>query len=126
MALLLTKIYIGKSLKQKRRVYSLKKLKGLLLLLVLVMAIGALAVAQEYKEFTQFCTASYPDYPGSTILGDIIEKETGIRVKKEFMVGDLETRLGLMIASGEYPDIMDAAHYTQRLLTQVLIFHWKT
>mgnify|MGYP001178153408 FL=1 len=94
----------------------MNRFKGLLLLLVLVMALGSVVVAQEYKVFTQFCTANYPDYPGSTILGDIIEKETGVKIKREFLVGDLETRLGLMIASGEYADIMDAGHYTQRLI----------
>jgi len=94
----------------------LKKFKGLMLLLVLVMAFGALAVAQEYKEFTLFSSDPLPDYPGSTILGDIIDKETGVKLKREFLVGDLETRLGLMIASGDYPDMMYAAHYTQRLI----------
>jgi len=94
----------------------LKRFKGLMLLLVLVMAIGSLVVAQEYKEFTLFSSDPLPDYPGSTILGDIIDKETGVKLKREFLVGDLETRLGLMIASGDYPDMMYAAHYTQRLV----------
>ncbi|MGB4044699.1 MAG: hypothetical protein WBK22_01425, partial [Halanaerobiales bacterium] len=94
----------------------MKRFKGLMLLLVLVMAIGSLVVAQEYKEFTLFSSDPLPDYPGSTILGDIIDKETGVKLKREFLVGDLETRLGLMIASGDYPDMMYAAHYTQRLV----------
>ena len=66
----------------------------------------------ETKTFTVFLSEPLPDYPGSTIVGDIIEKETGVKLQREYLVGDLETKVGLMIASGELPDMLTAAHFT--------------
>ncbi|MFW6022349.1 MAG: extracellular solute-binding protein [Halanaerobiaceae bacterium] len=90
-----------------------------LLLLVFVMVAGSFALAaedQELKELSVFIGDARPDYPGSTILGDIIREETGVKLDREYLVGDLETKIGLMIASGEYPDMVYAAHFSQRLV----------
>src|SRR5690554_2663165 len=86
------------------------------LLVVLLMSISIFAVADELKEISMFSSDPLPDYPGSTILGDIIRAETGVKLNREFLAGDLETRIGLMVASGDYPDMMYAAHYTQRVV----------
>lgn len=94
----------------------MKKFGLFFLLVALVMSISVLAVADQLKEISMFSSDPLPDYPGSTILGDIIRKETGVKLNREFLAGDLETRIGLMVASGDYPDIMYAAHYTQRLI----------
>jgi putative aldouronate transport system substrate-binding protein len=90
------------------------KRKGLLLLLLIltVTATSALVSAQKTQTFTVFLSEPLPDYPGSTIVGDIIEKETGVKLQREYLVGDLETKVGLMIASGELPDMLTAAHFT--------------
>ena len=90
----------------------MKKTGIFLLLLVLVTASGAVITAQGLKEFTVFLGEPLPDYPGSTIIGDIIRKESGVKLKREYLVGDLETKVGLMIASGDYPDMVMAAHFT--------------
>lgn len=46
----------------------------------------------------------------------MIEEEFGITFEFEFLVGDLEQRLGVMIASGDYPDIISGANDTQKLI----------
>ncbi|MDQ6417855.1 ABC transporter substrate-binding protein [Paenibacillus sp. LHD-117] len=46
-----------------------------------------------------------------TTIGKMLEDQTGVNFKLEFLVGDLNTKIGTMIASGEYPDVLipDAA-----------------
>jgi putative aldouronate transport system substrate-binding protein len=82
-------------------------------LLIFVLVSGAFA--QGLKEFDVFTGEPLPDYPGSTIIGDIIRAETGVKLNREALVGDLETKVGLMIASGDYPDMVVAAHFTSLL-----------
>ena len=84
------------------------------LLLIFVLASGTI-FAQNLKEFDVFTGEPLPDYPGSTIIGDIIRAETGVKLNREALVGDLETKVGLMIASGDYPDMVVAAHFTSLL-----------
>ncbi|MFP4017341.1 MAG: extracellular solute-binding protein, partial [Halanaerobiales bacterium] len=92
----------------------MKKAKIVLMLLALVMVVSSMAVASE--EISVFIGDARPDYPGDTVLGNIIREETGVKLDREYLVGDLETKVGLMIASGEYPDMVYAAHFTQRLV----------
>lgn len=94
----------------------MKKVKTVLMLLVLVVVVGSVTLGAELKELDVFISDSLPDYPGSTILGDIIRKETGIKLNREYLVGDLETKVGLMIASGDYPDMLVAAHFTDKFV----------
>lgn len=46
-----------------------------------------------------------------TTIGKILEDQTGVNFKLEFLVGDLNTKIGTMIASGKYPEVLipDAA-----------------
>ncbi len=46
-----------------------------------------------------------------TKIGKILEDQTGVNFKMEHLVGDLNTKVGTMIASNDYPDVMipDAA-----------------
>jgi putative aldouronate transport system substrate-binding protein len=46
-----------------------------------------------------------------TTIGKILEDQTGVNFKLEFLVGDLNTKIGTMIASNEYPEVLtpDAA-----------------
>ncbi len=46
-----------------------------------------------------------------TTIGKMLEDQTGVNFKLEFLVGDLNTKIGTMIASNEYPDVLipDAA-----------------
>ncbi|MBD2846550.1 ABC transporter substrate-binding protein [Paenibacillus sp. IB182496] len=46
-----------------------------------------------------------------TTIGKVLEDQTGVNFKLEFLVGDLNTKIGTMIASNEYPEVLipDAA-----------------
>jgi len=46
-----------------------------------------------------------------TTIGKILEDQTGVNFKVEHLVGDLNTKIGTMIASNDYPDVLipDAA-----------------
>lgn len=46
-----------------------------------------------------------------TTIGKLLEDQTGVNFKMEFLVGDLNTKIGTFIASNEYPDVLlpDAA-----------------
>jgi putative aldouronate transport system substrate-binding protein len=68
------------------------------------------------KEYSVFITRSLADYPGSTRVGDIIDKETNVKLKREYLVGDLDTKIGVMIASGQYPDLLDGGTSTSKLV----------
>lgn len=95
----------------------MKKFKVVLLAFAIVITASSFAMAAEdLQEISVFIADALPDYPGSTIIGDIVRKETGIKLKREYLVGDLETKVGLMIASGEYPDMLVAAHFTDKFV----------
>lgn len=46
-----------------------------------------------------------------TTIGKLLEDQTGVNFKMEFLVGDLNTKIGTMIAANDYPDVLipDAA-----------------
>jgi len=94
-----------------------KGLSILILMLVLSLASTAVTAAQDdLKEFDVFISVSLPDYSGSSIVGDIIQEETGVKLNREYLVGDLEQKVGLMIASQAYPDMLVAAHFTDKFV----------
>ncbi|ADU28826.1 extracellular solute-binding protein [Evansella cellulosilytica] len=41
-----------------------------------------------------------------TRIGKIFEEETGVNFKIEHLVGDIDTKIGVMVASGSYPDVI--------------------
>ncbi|MBM7570301.1 ABC transporter substrate-binding protein [Aquibacillus albus] len=41
-----------------------------------------------------------------TRIGKLLEEETGVNFKIEHLVGDLNTKIGVMVASGDYPDVI--------------------
>lgn len=51
-----------------------------------------------------------------TTIGKELQKQTGVDVKMEFLVGDSGTKAGVMIASGDYPDIISASGEMAKLL----------
>ncbi|WP_159887614.1 ABC transporter substrate-binding protein [Paenibacillus puerhi] len=42
----------------------------------------------------------------NTVIGKELEKQTGVNWKMEYLVGDGKTKSGVMIASGDYPDVI--------------------
>jgi putative aldouronate transport system substrate-binding protein len=41
-----------------------------------------------------------------TTIGKKLEEQTGVNFKIEHLVGDINTKIGVMIASGDYPDVL--------------------
>ncbi len=41
-----------------------------------------------------------------TRIGQILQEQTGVDLKIEYLVGDLDTKAGVMMAGGEYPDVI--------------------
>lgn len=57
--------------------------------------------------FTYFnATANKDIDTNKTKIGKILEDQTGVNFKQEFLVGDLQTKIGTMIASNEFPDVI--------------------
>jgi len=66
---------------------------------------------------TFFMGHSLEDYPAEgTIVGDYIEEQTGVVADFEFLVGELEQKVGIMIASGEYPDVINGRNFHQKFI----------
>ncbi|MBW7454515.1 extracellular solute-binding protein [Paenibacillus sepulcri] len=68
---------------------------------------------QEKVTFSYFngVAAAKDINTNETTIGKMLEDQTGVNFKIEHLVGDLNTKIGTMIASNEYPDVMipDAA-----------------
>ncbi|MDR0197034.1 MAG: extracellular solute-binding protein [Oscillospiraceae bacterium] len=47
----------------------------------------------------------------------MIEEETKVKIEFEFVVGDMDSRVGTMIASGNYPDIIGAGNARSRFMS---------
>jgi putative aldouronate transport system substrate-binding protein len=98
-----------------------KKFLSVLLMLILFIAVagcekdketsgnaGGSGDSKEKVTFTYFNAAS-PGKDGNTnetTIGKIFEDQTGVNFKTEYLVGDINTKIGTMIASGKYPDVL--------------------
>ncbi|MBO9600035.1 MAG: extracellular solute-binding protein, partial [Cohnella sp.] len=52
--------------------------------------------------------ANAPDVnTNETTIGKILEDQTGVNFKIEHVVGDLKAKVGTMIASNDYPDVIN-------------------
>lgn len=70
------------------------------------------------KEFSIFLGYTKPVYPADrTILGDWIEEQTGVELNWEFLDGDLNQKVGELITSGNYPDLINCGSENQTLYT---------
>lgn len=57
--------------------------------------------------YTYFSFGSNKDILASdTTIGKILQEQTGVDWKMEFNVGDVSTKSGVMIAGGDYPDVI--------------------
>lgn len=58
--------------------------------------------------FTYFnANSQVPDIDSNkTQIGKKLEEQTGVNFKLQFPVGDVNTKIGTMIASGDYPDVL--------------------
>jgi putative aldouronate transport system substrate-binding protein len=101
--------------------------KVLMLFLVAVMAVSAFANAEgeggggdrskrlkDMQKFTIFLgydnKESYPSQ--GTIFGNWLEEQTGVYIEWEILVGDLEQKVSIIAASGDYQDAIAARNRT--------------
>ncbi len=69
-------------------------------------------VKPEPIQFTAFVdTANLPDENNKIIK--MIQEKTGVTIKYDTSVGDVDTKVGIMLASGDYPDFFANASNTK-------------
>ncbi|MEK4249006.1 ABC transporter substrate-binding protein [Paenibacillus sp. FSL W7-1287] len=74
-------------------------------------------VSTDPVTFTYFGFGSGKDVLASeTTIGKILQEQTGVDWKMEFAVGDVATKSGVMIAGGEYPDVIVPEGEIEKLL----------
>lgn len=67
--------------------------------------------------FTYFNFGTEKDILASeTTIGKELQEQTGVDWKMEFLVGDINTKAGVMIASGDYPDVIVPESQIDKLL----------
>jgi len=71
----------------------------------------------DWITLTMFVAESgKPPSPDSEIL-KLIEEKTKVKVEFEYVVGDMDSRVGTMIASGNYPDIIGCGNARSRFMS---------
>jgi len=102
----------------------MKKIFTKLIIFTLIFTVTAVSVfasgetegGVKVKKFSIFLGRPKEDYPSNgTMLGNFLEEKTGVRMKWEFPVGDLKQKIGLIIASGDFPDFIDGRNENQQL-----------
>jgi putative aldouronate transport system substrate-binding protein len=74
-------------------------------------------VSKDPVTFTYFGFGTNNDVLASeTTIGKILQEQTGVDWKMEFVVGDPSTKAGVMIAGGEYPDVISPVAELAKLL----------
>lgn len=66
---------------------------------------GSTESENAVKEYDVFLGYPIEDYPADgTIFGTWLEERTGVRINWEIIAGDIDQKIGLIAASGDYPD----------------------
>ncbi|MFD3261268.1 extracellular solute-binding protein [Paenibacillus lentus] len=65
------------------------------------------AVKDGVKTFHYFVFDPGDNVPEHTKIGDIFEEKTSVKIKYERLVGEKEQKVGVMIAGGDYPDLIN-------------------
>jgi len=68
----------------------------------------------EPIEFTVFIGDPRQQPTEDNKIYKLIEEKLGVTFNFEFLVGDLDQKLGVLIAGGEYPDLLDSANSTEK------------
>ncbi|MCL1786717.1 MAG: hypothetical protein FWG38_01915 [Defluviitaleaceae bacterium] len=69
-----------------------------------------------FVEFTVFIRDPETPPAADNPIIQIVEEITNVRLNFEYLVGDLDTRMGIMIASGDYPDAIFVGGETGRFI----------
>ncbi len=74
-------------------------------------------VSKDPVTFTYFGFGTNNDVLASeTTIGKILQEQTGVDWKMEYVVGDPSTKAGVMIAGGEYPDVISPVAELAKLM----------
>jgi putative aldouronate transport system substrate-binding protein len=74
-------------------------------------------VSKDPVTFTYFGFGTNNDVKASeTTIGKILQEQTGVDWKMEYVVGDPSTKAGVMIAGGEYPDVISPVGELAKLM----------
>lgn len=78
---------------------------------------GNASGSKDPVTFTYFGFGTNVDVLASeTTIGKILQEQTGVDWKLEYVVGDPSTKAGVMIAGGEYPDVISPVGELAKLL----------
>ena len=97
----------------------MRKLLSVLLMLALVIALVPAAFADEALE--PITLTVFRGDPGEAPAEDnkiykLIEEKFGVKFDFEFLVGDLDEKLGLMISGEDYPDLFDGGNSADKII----------
>lgn len=67
--------------------------------------------------FTFFQATPGKDVPQSNRVLKRIEEKTGVTIKFEYLAGEAKQKIGVMIASGDFPDFIDAGDGTAQMIS---------
>ncbi|WP_020619360.1 ABC transporter substrate-binding protein [Paenibacillus daejeonensis] len=74
-------------------------------------------VSTDPVTFSYFSFGTNKDVLASeTTIGKILQEQTGVDWQMEFVVGDANTKSGVMIAGGDYPDVINDVGQLPKLL----------
>lgn len=69
------------------------------------------------KEFTAFFATAGKELPDDNRLKNVIAEKIGAKINESWLTGQsAKERIGVMIAGGEYPDMIDGTDATQALV----------
>ncbi len=78
---------------------------------------GNTVVNKDPVTFSYFGFGTNVDVMASeTTIGKILQEQTGVDWKMEYVVGDPSTKAGVMIAGGEYPDVISPVGELSKLM----------
>ncbi|MDQ0061884.1 ABC transporter substrate-binding protein [Paenibacillus harenae] len=74
-------------------------------------------VSKDPVTFSYFGFGTNNDVLASeTTIGKVLQQQTGVDWKMEYVIGDPSTKAGVMIAGGEYPDVISPVSELAKLL----------
>ena len=96
----------------------MKKLLSVLLMLALVLALVPAAFAEEEPITLTVFRGDPGDQPADdNKIYKMIEDEFGVKFEFEFLAGDLDEKLGMMIAGEDYPDLFDGGNSADLIIS---------
>ena len=102
--------------KDQREDFAMKKLISLLLMLALVLGLAS-AFAEEPITLTVFRGDPGEQPTADNKIYKLIEEKFGVTFKFEYLAGDLDEKLGLMIAGEDYPDLFDGGNSADQIIS---------